>query len=112
MVRPDFTQGVAGSEMCHSRRFNRAQFTSGLTQQVDMIADFRHVRVSFGEDNSLARAVRGPSEPTMLSVMSAPKMTIVAAVHVHWRVLSDVRHSLPCTLDVDHEQGRMGPPSG
>ena len=96
----------------HSRRFHRAQLTSGLTQQADIIADFRHVCVSFGEDNSLARAVRGQSEPTVLSVTSAPRMTIVAAAHVHWRVPSDAHHSATMHASVDHEQGRMGPPSG
>jgi hypothetical protein len=39
------------------------------------------------------RAVRGQSEPTVLSVTSAPRMTTVAAAHVHCRVPSDVHHS-------------------
>lgn len=86
--------------------------THCLTQQADIIADFWHVCVSFGEDSSLARAVRGQSEPTVLSVTSTPRMTIVAAAHVLWRVPSDAHHSATMHASVDHEQGRMGPRSG
>jgi len=44
---------------------------------LEIIADGRHVCVSFGEDNSLARAVRGYlRKPTVLNVTSAPRMTI------------------------------------
>jgi hypothetical protein len=54
-VLPTGTESASG----HSRRFHRAQLTSGLSQHADIIADFRHVCVAFGEDDSLARRRQG-----------------------------------------------------